>query len=92
MKQLSLAKTGFLPKRSKVTRKAEFLAEMNTVVPWSRLERLIEPIYPKTGRCRRPTPLSVMLRIHFLQHWFGYSDPAMEEALHDMPLFRQSPD
>jgi len=89
MKQLSLAETGFLPKRGKVTRKAEFLAEMNTVVPWSRLEGLIEPVYPKAGRGRRPTPLPVMLRIHFMQHWFGYSDPAMEEALHDIPLLRQ---
>ena len=89
MKQLSLAETGFLPKRGKVTRKAEFLAEMNTVVPWSRLEGLIEPVDPKAGRGRRPTPLSVMLRIHFMQHWFGYSDPAMEEALHDIPLLRQ---
>ena len=89
MKQLSLAETGFLPKRGKVTRKAEFLAEMNAVVPWFRLEGLIEPVYPKAGRGRRPMPLSVMLRIHFMQHWFGYSDPAMEEALHDIPLLRQ---
>lgn len=89
MKQLSLAETGFLPKRGKVTRKAEFLAEMNAVVPWFRLEGLIEPVYPKAGRGRRPMSLSVMLRIHFIQHWFGYSDPAMEEALHDIPLLRQ---
>lgn len=88
MKQLSLAETGFLPKRGKVTRKAEFLAEMNTAVP-SRLEGLIEPVYPKAGRGRRPTPLSVLLRIHFMQHWFGYSDPVMEETLHDIPLLRQ---
>ena len=48
-----------------------------------------KPDYLKAGRGRRPTPLSVMLRIHFMQHWFGYSDPAMEEALHDIPLLRQ---
>ena len=24
-----------------------------------------------------------------MQHWFGYSDPAMEEALYDIPLLRQ---
>ncbi len=47
MKQLSLAETGFLPKAGKQTRKAVFLAEMETVVPWSRLEALIEPFYPK---------------------------------------------
>ena len=31
----------------------------------------------------------VMLRIHFLQQWFGLSDVAMEEALFDVPLYRQ---
>jgi len=29
-----------------------------------------------------------MLRIHFLQLWNNYSDPAMEEALHDMAVYR----
>ncbi|MCL2346065.1 MAG: IS5 family transposase [Desulfobulbus sp.] len=89
MKQLSLAEMGFLPKVGKQTRKAVFLGEMETVVPWSRLEGLIEPHYPKKGNGRPPMPLSAMLRIHFLQQWFGYSDPAMEEALHDVPLLRQ---
>ena len=88
MKQLSLAETGFLPKAGKQTRKAVFLAEMEAVVPWSRLEALIEPFYPKKGNGRPPMPLGTMLRIHFMQQWFGYSDPAMEEALHDVPLLR----
>ncbi|BEU75071.1 hypothetical protein MAFF211271_46260 (plasmid) [Ralstonia syzygii subsp. indonesiensis] len=30
-----------------------------------------------------------MLRVHFLQQWFGLVDPAMEEALHDVPLYRE---
>jgi IS5 family transposase len=30
-----------------------------------------------------------MLRIHFMQQWFTLSDPAMEEALHDIALFRE---
>ena len=89
MKQLSLAETGFLPKAGKQTRKAVFLSEMETVVPWSRLEALIEPFYPKKGNGRPPMSLSTMLRIHFMQQWFGYADPAMEEALHDVPLLRQ---
>ena len=89
MKQLSLAETGFLPKAGKQTRKAVFLAEMETVVRWLRLDVLIDPIYPKKGNARPPMPLSTTWRIHFLQPWFGYSDPAMEEALHDVPLLRQ---
>ena len=89
MKQLSLAETGFLPKAGKQTRRAVFLAEMETVVPWSRLEALIEPFYPRKGNGRPPMPLGKMLRIHFMQQWFGYSDPVMEEALHDVPLLRK---
>ena len=67
MKQLSLAETGFLPKAGKQTRKAVFLAKMETVVPWSRLVALIEPFYPKKGNGRPPRPLGTMLRIHFMQ-------------------------
>ena len=29
-----------------------------------------------------------MLRIHFLQHWFNLSDPAVEEALYDSRAMR----
>ncbi len=64
---------------------------MDTVVPWSRLEALIEPFYPKKGNGRLLMPLGIMLRIHLMQQWFGYSDPAIEEALHDVPLLRGLP-
>jgi IS5 family transposase len=30
-----------------------------------------------------------MLLIHLMQQWFGYSYPAMEEALHDIPMLRE---
>ena len=33
-----------------------------------------------------------MLRIHFMQQWFGLSDPAMKEPSHDVPLYRQFTD
>jgi len=71
------------------TRKREFLDEMNRVVPWAALIALIEPHYPKGKTGRPPFSILVMLRIHFLQQWFGLSDPAMEEALHDVPLYRE---
>lgn len=44
--------------KKKVTRREQFLAEMDAVVPWMRLQSLIEPHYPKAGpkaggrRCR----------------------------------------
>jgi IS5 family transposase len=74
---------------TKRTRKREFLDEMRRVVPWSRRIALIEPHYPKGKTGRPPFPVATMLQIHFLQQWFGLSDPAMEEALYDVPLYRE---
>ncbi len=74
---------------TKRTRKREFLEEMNRVVPWADLVMLIGPYAPEGKRGRPPFALEAMLRIHFLQQWFGLSDPAMEEALHDVPLYRE---
>ena len=73
----------------KKTRKCEFLEEMTRVVPWKDLTALIEPHYPKGKTGRPPMGLEVMLRVHLLQQWFWLSDPAMEEALHDVPLYRE---
>jgi len=39
---------------SKKTRRAEFLEEMEQVVPWEKLCALIEPHYPKAGNGRPP--------------------------------------
>ena len=85
MTQLNLG----LDLSTKRTRKREFLDEMTRVVPWQKLIALIEPHYPKGRTGRPPFPVATMLRIHFLQQWFSLSDPAMEEALHDIPLYRE---
>ena len=74
---------------TKCTRKREFLAEMERVVPWVALLALIAPYAPEGKRGRPPFAVETMLRIHFMQQWFTLSDPAMEEALHDVPLFRE---
>lgn len=62
---------------------------MDEVVPWARLEALIEPHYPKPGKDRHPFSLSVLLRIYFLQQWYGLSDPGAEEAFYDMDSMRR---
>ncbi len=85
MKQADLG----LSLTTKRTRKREFLAQMERVVPWAALLALIEPHAPTGKRGRPPFALDTMLRIHFMQQWFTLSDPAMEEALHDTPLFRE---
>jgi IS5 family transposase len=74
---------------TKRTRKRDFLEEMKRVVPWTRLIELIEPHYPKGKTGRPPFPVATMLHIHFIQQWFSLSDPAMEEALYDVPLYRE---
>ena len=73
----------------KRTRKRAFLEEMGSVVPWAALVALVAPHYPKGSTGRPPMGIEVMLRVHFLQQWFSLSDPAMEEALHDTPLYRE---
>jgi IS5 family transposase len=74
---------------AKKTRRAEFLEEMELVVPWAELVALVEPHYPKAGNGRRPVGLERMLRIYFLQQWFNLSDPAVEEALNDSSVMRE---
>ena len=74
---------------TKRTRKREFLAQMERVVPWAALVDLIAPHAPEGKRGRPPFPIETILRVHFMQQWFTLSDPAMEEALHGMPLFRE---
>ena len=75
----------------KQTKREKFLAEMEVVVPWSALITLIEPYYPKASKKggRPPYPLATMLRIHLLQQWYALSDPAMEEALIEVPTMRR---
>lgn len=71
------------------TRKGVFLDEMDQVVPWSQLLALIAPHAPRAKTGRPAFELETMLRIHFLQQWFGLSDVAMGEALFDVPLYRE---
>jgi IS5 family transposase len=73
----------------KRTRKREFLEQMNHVVPWAALVKLIAPHYPQGNNGRPPFPLETMLRIHLMQQWFSLSDPGMEEAFFDVPLYRE---
>jgi IS5 family transposase len=74
---------------TKRTRKREFLDEMSRVVPWADLVATVAPFAPEGRRGRSPFALETMLRIHFMQQWFGLSDLAMEAALHDVPMYRE---
>lgn len=89
MSQLSFSSLDFAAKK-KTTKREVFLAEMEAAVPWSALEAVIDPFYPKMGPQggRRAFPLSVMLRIYCLQQWYQLSDPGAEEALYDIQSMR----
>ena len=85
MKQVSLA----LNLSTKKTRKREFREQMGKVVPWAVLVGVVEPHWRKSNAFRPPFAIKTMLLIHYWQQWFGLSDPAMEEALHDMTMYRE---
>jgi len=86
--QTTFASLAFAGKKEQTNRE-KFLTEMERVVPWEKMLGLIEPHYPKAGTGRRPIGLERMVRIYFLQQWYGLSDPGMEEALYDIEAVRR---
>src|SRR5512144_2809877 len=88
-RQLSFATLDYAGKKKR-TKRDVFLAEMSAAVPWSVLEAVIAPHYPKEGPQggRRAFPIAVMLRIYCLQQWYNLSDPGAEEALYDIQSMR----
>ena len=89
MKQTSFASLEYAGKKRK-TRREKFLAEMEQIVPWAELIALIEPAYPSAGRVgRQPIGVARMLRMYFLQQWFGLADEALEDAIYDSQAMRE---
>ena len=80
--QPSFAQAEFATKK-KITRREKFLTRMEALIPWTRLLAVIEPFYPKGQRGRPPIGLERMLRVYFLQQWYGLADEALEDALYD---------
>jgi len=91
MLTVSFASLAYESKKKK-TRREKFLEEMDKVIPWEELMRDIKKYYPKAGNGRQPIPLARMLRIYFMQQWYGLSDPAMEDALYDIESLRRFAD
>lgn len=87
MQQISFASAEHLGKK-RVTQREKFLGEMEQVVPWARLLEALEPHYPKGKRGRPPIGLECMLRLYFVQQWYGLSDEALEDAVSDSAAIR----
>ena len=85
--QPSFSQAEFATKK-KITRREKFLARMEALIPWPKLLAVIEPHYPKGERGRPPIGLERMLRVYFLQQWYGLADEALEDALYDSQAFQ----
>ncbi len=86
--QPSFSQAEFATKK-KTTRREKFLARMEALIPWTKLLAVIEPFYPKGERGRPPVGLERMLRVYFLQQWYGLADEALEDALYDSQALRE---
>ena len=84
---MSFAQSEYAMKK-KVTRRERFLGEMEQVVPWKRLVAVIKPHYPTGERGRPPVGIERMLRIYFLQQWYGLADEALEDTIYDSQAMR----
>ena len=85
--QRSFAQAEYAGKKKR-TRRERFLGEMEQLVPWARLVALIKPFYPQGKRGRPPMGIEKMLRVYFLQQWYGLADEALEDALYDIQSMR----
>jgi IS5 family transposase len=88
MTQATLATAKGFEVHVRPTRKAEFLKRMEALVPWAEFCALIEPHYPKAGNGRPPVGVERMLRMYLVANWFNLADEACEDALYDIPAFR----
>jgi IS5 family transposase len=85
--QTSFSQAEFADKK-KTTRREKFLTRMEEIIPWASLLAVIEPFYPKGERGRPPIGLERMLRMYFLQQWYGLADEALEDAIYDSQAMR----
>ena len=73
----------------KPTRSADFLAQMDQVVPWEALVAVLAPHFPQAPTGRPRLDLLLMLRCLCLAQWYNLSDPALEEAITDRRSFQR---
>jgi IS5 family transposase len=89
LKQMTFAAAKGFEVHGRTTRKAQFLARMEALIPWREFCALIEPHYPKEGKGRPPKGLERMLRMYLVANWFNLADEACKEALYDAPALGQ---
>lgn len=76
--------------RCRPTRRDRFLALMEQIVPWERMQRALQPLYPTEGpSLLAQEPLQRMLRMYFVQQWYRLNDETVHDALIDMRPLRR---
>ena len=75
----SFARAEFATKQ-KTTRREKFRARMEALLPWPQLLAVIDPFSPKGERGRPPVGLERMLRVYFLQQWYGLADESLSKT------------
>ena len=88
MTQLTFSEAEYNVKKRK-TRRETFLARMDRLIPWTKLEQQLDQKDHKGNTGRTPYPLPVMLRIHVMPLIYNLSDPAMEDALYEIESMRR---
>lgn len=69
-------------------RSSERLSQLDRLVDWRGLERVVAPLEPSFYGAPGYPPL-LMLKALLLQQWYGLSDPGLEDALADRLSFRR---
>ena len=71
------------------TRREKLLERMEVLIPWEKILEQIRPYYGGAGKGRVPYPLESIVRVHFVQAFYGLSDPAMEDLLYEAESVRR---
>ena len=71
------------------TKKKEFLAQMERIIPWGEWESIIQPYYYKGERGNKPYALELMLHLHILQNLYDLSDEATSTEVIDSRAFSE---
>ena len=69
------------------TKKKEFLAQIDRIIPWGKRIALMRPCYYKGERGNKPYDLERMLRIYMIQNLYNLSDTASVAEVIDSRAF-----
>ena len=69
------------------TKKKEFLAQIDRIIPWGKWIALMRPCYYKGERGNKPYDLERMLRIYMIKNLYNLSDTASVAEVIDSRAF-----